>query len=82
MSKGTMWPRITCFRCTVGYSASPHCQVHGALVWAADDVLADAKVTQGNVAIVLQEHILWLDVSVSHALLVCVSNGLGQLPHG
>ena len=56
--------------------------MHCALVGTADDVLADTKVTEANVAVVLQQHILWLDVPVCYALLVGISNGLCKLAHG
>ena len=72
--------KLACFRCTVGQGACSR-QIHGALISTADDIFANAKVTQRNVAIVLEKDILWLDVSVNDTFLMREGNSLGQLTH-
>ena len=72
--------KLACFRCTVGQGACSR-QVHCALISTADDIFADAKVTQCNVPIVLKKDTLWLDVSVDDTLLMHEGNSLGQLTH-
>ena len=72
--------QLACFRCTVGQGACSR-RIHGALISTADDIFADAKVTQRNVAIVLKKSVLWLDVSVDDTFLMREGNSLGQLTH-
>ena len=41
----------------------------------------DAKVTQYNLSLCIEQHILWLDVSMYYFLVVCILERISHLPN-